>query len=1010
MPRKVNIPLAFGRSDRADPKFAPFGTLRTAKNLRVRKDGRLASRTAYVALNMLSSSGSTTMVAYDLHEFTSGRLCAAGASSGEGFPVDIYEYRGEPVTAPWRPASGSQGTGVFRPGLTPFTAPRAVCGTPQPARGVQNIDCASGGGYVATIYQTVGGTTTCYAQIVRESDDQVIASAQLDFVSARRGRVCYSVDRFYFAVHDGTNLRLLSFLPGSSGGAFNSLVTIASSGNDIFEIEAVGHASTSPVIVVYAADVGTITVSAKRYNSAGTQQGTTLAITSVTAPQNLAIEADEVANTVNVVINNGTSRAIVLRTFNFANTLLTGPTTLVSGNRPGICRLPARTGWLESIAVVSTDATDPFITVQWIVIASHVLTASQVLSNAYQLTSVIPASTEGQPSGVVFGGYVEPADDTDSTNALWYVSTTMIHMATRDLRGSAQEARSFFIPLGLSLDTSTGRLAWASLFFSGIAIEAPTITTLALNSTARRQSASAGGLLYLAGGPVQVYDGHALTEAGFNEVPRIVSVTAATSGSLANNATYDYVLVIEYALPDGTFYQGPPSPASTLATGASDDEGVLTISGPHTARVALGSVLYGAEPTAVIYRTTWDALNLSQGTTFHEVKRAGCPSTLSDYGDDIVIHDTLSDATASENPVLYTQGGPVENNAPDMATYISASSARVSVAGLARTSEFQESKEQQLDQAVNWSVLSSFSTRSPQPINGILSLDGTRILFSRPDIYTVTGDGPDDAAAGALPPPVSLGSPSGLRDWRSLLLGPDGVWFQLDDAKLYRMPRGGGSPEWLGVEVQDTLALFPVITGAARCRQDDTIVFAAENAASSSAKIIVRSLRTGVWLEDDPQLETSQGIEAICSYGDRVAYVSGGVVYAQQATSFAEGASSIIVCQWRTEPIYPFEMGGNGWIHDVQATGEFRSAGTLAMRVSYDDGVSFAAYDSFVLTGTAGDTVKRRWSLQRSDIQSVVFELTYTPSVAGEGLILNQLTLLVDAVQALEDLDPSEQA
>ena len=76
--------------------------------------------------------------------------------------------------------------------------------------------------------------------------------------------------------------------------------------------------------------------------------------------------------------------------------------------------------------------------------------------------------------------------------------------------------------------------------------------------------------------------------------------------------------------------------------------------------------------------------------------------------------------------------------------------------------------------------------------------------------------------------------------------------------------------------------------------------------------------------------------------------------------------------------------------------------------MSYDDGVSFESHDSFALTGTAGDTVKRRWSIRRSDIQSIVAEFIYTPSSPGEGLVLTQMTLLVDPSQGLEDLDPAE--
>jgi hypothetical protein len=1006
MPRKISIPFTFGLANRIDPKLAPFGVLRTASNLRVRKDGRLVSRNGYQPLTM------GTVVAYDLHEFGSGRLCALAAEQGEGFPVDLYEYTGIPTASPWR-ASAKATDALIRPALTPFTQPREVCGVPQPAAGVTNVDCAAGGGYVAAVYND-------RLQVVRASDDQVIRAADLNVA---RPRVCFSVDRFYILAQNGSNdLVLMSYVP-STDTLNTALATVQSAGNNKrFDIEAVGNPTNSHVILIYGeVDAGANDVLIKRYNNAGSQQGSTLtiAVAGETANANFAIEADEADNTVNSVIRDSGAGATNLRTHAFDNTLLDGPTAVTDGTHHAICRLPARSGWNEHVAVVSTadSGDDNVITARWIDVDAHTTTATVAISNAKQRSAVIPASATGQPSGIVFGGFVEGSGD-DSTNALWYLSTNMAHMATRDLRNSAEGASSFFEPLGLSLDTSTGRLAWASLYKTSIAgqskngsaifTESFSVTTLALNSAARRQATMAGGQLYLAGGPVQVYDGRVLTECQFLEIPRIVSLAGDTDGSLTAEADYSYVLVFEYALPDGTFVRSPPSLPVDITTTAGQDEVNVTVAGPHTARVALGDALLGSQVTGVLYRTFWDATTDTQSSTFHEVKRFNCTATLAAYGDDIVVSDTLSDVSAQARAVLYTQDGPVEDNAPEMATYVSGSSSRLTVGGLARTAEVQESKEQPIDQGAAFSNLSSFFVRCPDPVAGVVSLDGVRLVMSRSDIYAIAGEGPADDGSGALPPPVALGSPSGLRDWRSLLVAPDGVWAQFDDSKLYRIPRAGGAPEWLGIDVQDTLTSFPDIVGAARCRQDDTIVFACQNSGGTSGRMVARSLRTGLWTEDSPPLETSQGIEALSAYGDRVAYVSGGVVYAQSESGFTDGASSVIVTEWQTEPIYPFELGGNGHIHDIQVTGEFRSAGTLALRVSYDDGVSFESHDSFALTGTAGDTIKRRWSIRRSDIQSIVAEFIYTPSTPGEGLVLTQMTMLVDPSQGLEDLDPAE--
>ena len=64
--RVVSFSLAQGRRDRIDPKVAPFGVVSVAKNLRVRKDGRLGCRYGYQPLDMRTSGG--RLAAYDLLE------------------------------------------------------------------------------------------------------------------------------------------------------------------------------------------------------------------------------------------------------------------------------------------------------------------------------------------------------------------------------------------------------------------------------------------------------------------------------------------------------------------------------------------------------------------------------------------------------------------------------------------------------------------------------------------------------------------------------------------------------------------------------------------------------------------------------------------------------------------------------------------------------------------------------------------------------------------------------
>jgi hypothetical protein len=1013
-PRVLSVPLTLGRADRVDPKIAPLGVLATAKNLRVKKDGRLASRTGYQPVSM--SHRGEGMTAYDLHEYQ-GRLIALGNVSDDGYPTDLYEYMGVPTAHPWR---GTDESGNDRVTLCPFTNPRQVSGIPQPAGGVSMVDCASGDGYVCTVYKPAEATL-CYVQIVRESDDQVIFCRESTSPAYITIRVCFADGRFFFLGTLATNaLVLSSFTPGSDF-IIDTLVTVEAAAGPLiagFEISPITNPDTSSIIVAYDR-TSTNDLLIKRYTSAGVQEGATIAESDAYSADHLDIEADADDDTINLVVNHTTDTNL-LYTYNFAGSTLDGPTTCTVGDRPQLCRLPARPGsaWVEHVAVAINNATGSVI-IQYFNQDTHVVSQTGGVGEAAITTRLLAASSEGQPTAVVFGGWVENIiphgsptfdDSSAATNALFYVSSSIGHMTTRDLGESTRRPSTGF-RLGLSKDASTGRIAWTSTYnlFGGSSSNF-TVTTYDLLSTKRRQSCEAGGLLYFAGGTPQVYDGRLLTEVGFNEVPGIRSITQGTVGSLFDSSVYTYAYIWEFNLPDGTYYHSPPSPPVDVTMGVGEDSNSLVLTSPHSLRIALGDAAYGSDVVGVLYRTLWDDTNGAQGSQLTECKRFSLPGNMGSYGQTITVVDAALDSAIATKEVLYTQNGPVENNAPESCAYISASSARIITAGLARQSEFQESKEQELDQPINFARNPAFFGRAPSILKGVLSLDGVRLLFPRNDVLAVTGEGAQNDASDALPQPVEIASPSGLKDWRSLLKAPDGIWFQLDDEKLYRMPRGSGAPTWEGIDVQDTLAAFPVITGACRNRQDDTIVFACQNTeAGTDARILVRSLRTGLWTEDTPPLQTSEGIEAITSYGETLAYISDGIVYVQSASSYADGTSTVIPTVVKTHPLYPFDLGGNGLIHGALLTGEWRSAGTLALRVSYDDGVNFTTYESFTLSGlTVGQTIQRSYDLQQTDTTSAVFEFTFTPSAAGEGVILHNLALLVETTPGLKDLDPAE--
>jgi hypothetical protein len=1023
----VSFPLSLGRRDSVDPKLAPLGVLATCSNLRVAKDGRLVSRFGYQPLTM--TFGLRTVQAFDLHEFN-GRLLALCTSGADSYPTQALEYTGQGSTLSWF----AETTGHE---LTPFLGLREMDTIPPPSSGIDEVDSAAGGGYICVCSRSVTGALQ--AVVIRESDGQMTASADLSLFSAAHFRVTFSVDTFYVAVQRANNqIDIISHRPGVSAG-FALLATAAYASNataatfDIVPVDNPTSTATSGARVCLAADHSTATdLIIRVFSGTGSQVGSDIAL-SGTDTISLSVNCDQTANRISlgIVASGG---ANTLRTYNMSSgALLVGPTTIVAaplGVTTTITRIPApaSAGAATQVAVATlTTANNTVVTV--VTEAAHATTRANTVSNAVITTrlihwtpSMLTSITREYP--VVFGGYVSPnaASTTDATNALFFCAPVgnannggWAHMATRDFtRATPRTMRN----LGLHIDASTSRVTWCALRTSGSGTAQPAITTFARFSTERRQAVTFGGLRYFTGAPLQVYDGRCLTEP-FQEVPGIISAAPSNStGTLTNSATYSYVVHWECTLADGSFWQSAPSSPTSVTMGAADDTVTLTVSTPHHTAVAGGNDSSTMpDLTCVVSRTVFsDGI---QGSIYRRSTTATISVGMTVYGANMQIIDLVPDSTLATAEALYTQGergslsGCLEHNGPRSSQYVAASESRLYLAGQLRYNQFQVSKEAFLEEPFNFSDFSTFFGQVAGRIRGVHSLDQVRLIFTADDIFAVPGAGPDDLGGGQLEAPIRIPTPSGLEDWRSLLEGPDGLFFQLDDQKLYLLPRGGGAPVWIGVDIQDTLASFPIITGACKSRRDDVLLFACQDTtAGTSARIIVRSQRTGVWSEDTPPTQSSRGLEGgIVSYGDTVAYVSGGTVYVQSASSYADNSSTAITTVLKTQPLYPFMLGGTGLIHDVLLVGEYRSAGTLSLRVSYNDGVSFSSLASVVLTGlTVGETVRRRWALPLVGAKSVILEWTFSPTVAGAGFVANMATLLVTPDDGLPELLPAEAA
>lgn len=1010
MPRRITIPLNFGRQDKVAPKHAPFGVLKTAKNLRHRQLGGLGLRHAYAPLPMDTRNG--TLVAYDLHEIN-GRLIALGSDEGDGFPTDLFEYVGLESES-WRAIDPE----TRRVNISPFTNLRGIGGIAHPEGGVTLLDSAAGGGYVCVLYKTANGNAM-NALVVRQDNDQTILHDRAvggGLVSVT-GRVTYAGGKFFvLGAGSGNAVKIDAFEPGTDEAFATFYEVDGSSANAVTALDIVPVGNPDLALLVAAFDRGSSSdLEIHVVGADGNQVGSTISVAS-TNTIHISLEADEGADEINLYTVEGTDTG-QLRTFDFAGNLDNGPTATATGASGQICRVLT-----DEIAVaVNTSGGD--VAIAYVTTSTHFVDNEQTIQSAVMQTRLVSGASASETRAVCFAGIISPkGDGEDATNVLFYTNPSTAHMVQRDYLG----ALALSTGAGLHHDTSTGRLVWTAATDDGSGLKMPSIAIADFMSAARRQSAKFGGLLYFAGAPPLVYDGRFLVEPGF-ELPGIISITPSNgSGSLTNSATYSYQVHFEYTLADGSIIEGPPSAIENVTMGASDDTNTLVVQTPHCLALVTnyGAFPFGANVTAVVSRTEWspDTVNLSTGATgaqlsvMRRAKTMAVPFGMGNYGEPLSIVDTISDADLADEAPIYTQSargalsGTLEHNLPQACSFITASESRLHTGGLVRSHEVQASKAAFLGSCFNWAEFSPFFATVGARVRGLQSLDQVRFVFVEDNIFALDGAAPDDLGKGAVNDPVEVPTPGGLKDWRSLLKGPDGLWFQLDDDKIFRIPRGGGAPEWMGADIVELLRDFPTVTAAARHTQDNCLLFALNNSAGTGARIAVRDLLHSTWLVDEPPLESSSGIDAMVVYGRTVAYLSGGVVYAQSDSSFTED-SDFIDAQLVTQPIYPFELGGYGIIHDILSTNEFHGACSLNIRYSLDDGLNFNSLVGLpeAISGlTSGARVQRRRALPQDVTSSIVFEVSLTGSAGSEGLILNGIDLLVEDVPDLAQLAPAD--
>ncbi len=558
-----------------------------------------------------------------------------------------------------------------------------------------------------------------------------------------------------------------------------------------------------------------------------------------------------------------------------------------------------------------------------------------------------------------------------------------------------------------------------------------------MRSRTRAVVPCAGSVVVLGGAP-RYFDGFWATEVGIPFGPSVNSAAAVSGGAMAPSKTYRYVFVLEYYDARGQRALSYVSNPYSVTLGAGDSAVDFEIQAPYLWASANAPIADTRAVTLRAYRTAGDV-----GTVFRFCPLLARPngSPAGPYVFRVTGTDTNADADIAANEAVYVQvGNALSNYRAPPCRFGCEHEGRLVVAGGWNPNEANCSKLFFPGEAIQFTGRTEFSITVPEEITGCASLDGSLVLFTQRSIYTCSGDGPTDDGAGSFSPPRRLPGRVGCLDWRSVVVTEQGVMFRGADG-FYLLPRGLGSPVFIGAAVKETARMLPETIGAAMVTRtvsrlvsdhDSEQVAAwlvAEDETPSTVKILTYSLALQAWSEIalPSQIGNAQSVLGVwtdlVNGSDVLAFGRAALDSAEEGALLIEATGAgefaydispsfepLLAGGWKTGKVFPFGFGGRGTMKSIRLVGECLEATTLEPTIYSDD--SPGGYASGTLTFTPGrfavEIPFRRRDLAWVQIQ--VADPTTGSGNRGAGLRFNGLALEVDMEPGLHRTAPGERS
>ncbi len=443
----------------------------------------------------------------------------------------------------------------------------------------------------------------------------------------------------------------------------------------------------------------------------------------------------------------------------------------------------------------------------------------------------------------------------------------------------------------------------------------------------------AGGLLVMSGGAPSAYDGRRVAELGMPWEPDSEIMTAtAIAGSGLEEGVYQYSVVYEWRLDDGSVVRSLPSGLVSVTTTAANKKVTVSVTCLNVTNKQFFTDVVDTV-SVVIYRTTVG------GATFY---RAGQLAINDMSLATVNVNDELTDVALATYPLLYSQGTTpaLPSEIPPSAAHVAVAGTRVWLSGTDDDSIWL-SNELVAGEAPTFSSALTIAPFEGGRVVGVAELDEKRVILKSGSLFYVVGDGPGiDGLNGSFSKPVRIPSVVGCSDARSIVTTPEGVLF-LSQNGLARVNRDL-TVTYVGKAVVDSVGAAGI--AAATLVPDQDVVRCV--VAGTARTVEYDSFHDGAWGTNtyaDPAGGSPTIVGAAYCRGAWFYINSAGRLFKERKTDWLDesaGSTTYVVQRVRLRYVSLGDVQGFARVWYASLDGERKSAHDLTIKLYVDNDVS----------------------------------------------------------------------